>query len=67
MRSKIWSLEDDLKLWSLRSKSISELAPIFNRTMGSIRSRLKHLNNPNHKAYHRVRIAMNNHTLITPY
>jgi hypothetical protein len=51
--SKIWSEQDDLKLWSLRSKPTSQLAVDFNKTTGAIRSRLKHLNDPNHKAYQR--------------
>ena len=53
MTNKIWSEWDDHKLWSLRSKPTSELATIFNKTSGAIRSRLKHLNDPNHRAYQR--------------
>ena len=52
-RDIIWSEQDDHKLWSLRSKSTSELAITFNRTSGAIRSRLRHLNDPTHKAYQR--------------
>ena len=52
--TNFWSEQDDCKLWSLRSKPTSELTKIFNRrTSGAIRSRLKHLNDPNHKAYQR--------------
>lgn len=38
-----WSEENDIKLWSLRSKPTSQLATTFNKTAGAIRSRLKHL------------------------
>ena len=52
---KLWSLEDDYKLWSLRSKkTTSQLAVRFNKTAGAIRSRLRHLNDPNHKACRRL-------------
>ena len=53
MTKKLWSEEDDHKLWSLRLKPISQLALIFDKTYGAIQSRLKHLNDPNHKAYQR--------------
>ena len=53
MTNKIWSEWDDHKLWSLRLKPTSELATIFNKTSGAIRSRLKHLNDPDHRAYQR--------------
>ena len=52
-KHKFWSEQDDYKLWSLRSKPPSQLASTFNRTPGAIRSRLKHLNDPTHKAYQR--------------
>jgi len=48
-----WSESDDKKLWSLRSKPTSQLAITFNKTSGAIRSRLKHLQDPTHKAYRR--------------
>ena len=50
---KHWSEEDDFKLWSLRSKPTYQLATIFDKTYGAIQSRLKQLNDPNHKAYQR--------------
>jgi len=48
-----WSESDDKKIWSLRSKPTSQLAITFNKTSGAIRSRLKHLQDPTHKAYRR--------------
>ena len=50
-----WSEEDDIKLWSLRSKpESSAVYNIFNnKSAGAIRSRLKHLQDPSHKAYQR--------------
>ena len=48
-----WSEEDDIKLWSLRSKPVSQLSKRFNKTAGAIRSRLIHLQDPTHKAYQR--------------
>lgn len=48
-----WSEEDDRRLWSQRSKSTSQLAASFGKTAGAIRSRLKHLQDPDHKAYKR--------------
>ena len=48
-----WTLEDDLSLWAQRSKSTTELAQLFTKTPGAIRSRLKHLQDPTHKAYRR--------------
>ena len=49
-----WSEEDDMKLWSLRSKPESQLSTTFNnKSAGAIRSRLKHLQDPSHKAYQR--------------
>ena len=40
---KLWTGEDDLKFETLRlaGKSVSELAEIFGRNKGAIRSRLK--------------------------
>ena len=51
--SGTWSEENDIKLWSLRSKPTSQLATKFNKTAVAIRSRLKHLQDPSHKAYQR--------------
>ena len=50
-----WSEADDMKLWSLRSKpESSAVYNIFNnKSAGAIRSRLKHLQDPSHKAYQR--------------
>lgn len=48
-----WSEEDDRRLWSQRSKPSSQLAESFGKTAGAIRSRLKHLLDPDHKAYKR--------------
>ena len=44
-----------MKLWSLRSKpESSAVYNIFNnKSAGAIRSRLKHLQDPSHKAYQR--------------
>ena len=84
----LWSKEDDIKLWALRTKPTSQvsmclrsilafcsssergfnftqdyfscsfiqlkLAVTFGRNNGGIRSRLKHLQNPEHKAYIRM-------------
>ena len=49
----LWSLEDDQALWAQRSKKTSQLAAQFGKTAGAIRSRLKHLQDPTHKAYKR--------------
>ena len=40
---KPWTMEDDLKFETLRlaGKSVSELADVFGRNKGAIRSRLK--------------------------
>lgn len=46
-----WTEEDDRKLWSLRTKPTSYLAAMFYRKDGAIRSRLKHLQDPTHKAH----------------
>ena len=48
-----WSEANDQKLWSLRYKPTSQLASTFDKTQGAIRSRIKHLNDPNHTAYRR--------------
>lgn len=48
-----WSEEDDRKLWSLRSQPAAGLASTFGKTAGAVRSRIKHLNDPSHKAYNR--------------
>eukprot|EP00978_Attheya_sp_CCMP212_P047303 scaffold421301_cov52-Attheya_sp.AAC.13 len=49
-----WSLEEDFRLWNSRSKPASSLATEYNRSVGGIRSRLKHLQDPTHKAYRRL-------------
>ena len=49
-----WSAEDDIELDSMKSNGIKMLAAHFKRGDGAIRSRLKHLSNPEHKAYHRL-------------
>ena len=54
MKYKLWSEQDDYKLWSLRSKPTYQLAEIFNKTTGAIQSRIKHLNDPKHKAHQRL-------------
>jgi len=52
---KLWTREDDARLWESRStKSTAVLACEFDRSPGGIRSRLKHLQNPEHKAYQRL-------------
>ena len=50
-----WSEEDDRRLWSQSQqyKTTSQLASSFNKTTGAIRARLKHLQDPTHKAYKR--------------
>ena len=50
----IWSEEDDMKLWLLRTKPLSQLSRTFNKTAGAVRSRLIHLQDPTHKAYQRL-------------
>jgi Cdc6-like AAA superfamily ATPase len=50
-----WSLEDDILLSRHANESIASLAVRFNRGDGAIRSRLKHINNPEHAAYKRLR------------
>ena len=54
MATKRWTREDDTKLWAGRSKPTVALADEFDRSNGGIRSRLKHLQNPEHKAYQRL-------------
>ena len=63
MMYKLWSEQDDYKLWSLRSKQTYQLAEIFNKTNGAIQSRLKHLNDPKHKAHQRL--FKNRHIMVT--
>mmetsp|Transcript_31046 Transcript_31046/g.65701 ORF Transcript_31046/g.65701 Transcript_31046/m.65701 type:complete len:293 (+) Transcript_31046:24-902(+) len=50
-----WSEADDRKLWSLSKqyKTTAQLASTFGKTNGAIRARLKHLQDPTHKAYKR--------------
>lgn len=51
-----WSAEADMILHQMNwTHSVKEMAARFNRSEGAIRSRLKHLNNPTHKAYKRLR------------
>ena len=49
-----WTKVDDVQLWASRSKPTAVLAGEFDRSAGGIRSRLKHLQNPDHKAYQRL-------------
>ena len=49
-----WSLSNDKWLWDNRNNPIDQLASHFQRTNGAIKARLKHLNNPVHKAYSRL-------------
>lgn len=46
-----WSEADDRYLWDSQHAGTAALASHFGRTAGSIRARLTHLNNPEHKAY----------------
>ena len=52
--NNLWTRDNDLQLWNERSKPTVELADIFGRSNGGIRSRIKHLKNPDHKAYQRL-------------
>ena len=52
-RNAAWTEEDDRKLWSNRGKPKEALASSFGRKVGAIRARLKHLEDPEHKAYKR--------------
>jgi ATP-dependent DNA helicase PIF1 len=49
-----WEKVDDVRLWASRSNPTAVLAAEFDRSKGGIRSRLKHLQNPDHKAYQRL-------------
>ena len=49
-----WSAHDDQRLWSSRSQPMSTLAATFSRGEGAIRSRIKHLQDPQHSAYKRL-------------
>jgi len=60
-----WSEEDDIKLWSLRSKPVPQLSTRFNKTAGAIRSRLIHLQDPTHKAYQR-RVKNGDREMLEP-
>ena len=61
-----WSEEDDRRLWSQRSKPTSQLEESFGKTAGAIRSRLKHLQDPDHKAYkRRVGSSTSNYAAFT--
>lgn len=52
-KNAAWTEEDDRKLWSMRGKPKDTLATSFGRKVGAIRARLKHLQDPEHKAYKR--------------
>ena len=52
--NNLWTRDNDLQLWNERSKPTVELADIFGRSNGGIRPRIKHLKNPDHKAYQRL-------------
>jgi hypothetical protein len=49
-----WTKDDDERLWASRSEPTAVLAGEFHRSEGGIRSRLKHLQNPDHHAYQRL-------------
>eukprot|EP00592_Proboscia_alata_P006177 CAMPEP_0194356764 /NCGR_PEP_ID=MMETSP0174-20130528/4343_1 /TAXON_ID=216777 /ORGANISM="Proboscia alata, Strain PI-D3" /LENGTH=532 /DNA_ID=CAMNT_0039126483 /DNA_START=62 /DNA_END=1657 /DNA_ORIENTATION=+ len=57
MSAGLWSREKDSELWNKRSTKTSDLALEFNRSKGGIRSRLKHLQDPTHKAYKRLFVS----------
>ena len=50
----LWTEEADRRLWAARHRPTSQLAAEFDRGPGAIRSRLKHLQDPTHKAYLRL-------------
>ena len=50
---QVWSLADDVMLMGMKTGSAKASAAALHRTEGSIRSRLKHLSDPTHKAYQR--------------
>jgi hypothetical protein len=53
--SKGWDIEDDIRLLDEnKQSSVKKLAQSFGRSEGSIRSRLKHLEDPEHAAYKRM-------------
>lgn len=52
--TRLWSASDDLWLWENRSVPVSSLAAKFDRNDGGIRSRLKHLCDPEHNAFKRL-------------
>ena len=49
-----WSAQDDIDLYQMKDQSVKLIAARFNRGEGAIRSRLKHLSDPQHKAYIRL-------------
>ena len=56
MSNPRWEAADDRRLESLRSStSVKQLAALFGRGEGAIRARLKHLDDPEHSAYQRLR------------
>jgi ATP-dependent DNA helicase PIF1 len=57
MATRKWTAGDDIDLWgkaTARRTSVQNLAVEFNRSVGSIRSRLEHLRDPTHAAYMRL-------------
>lgn len=48
---KIWSTTDDEWLWNNRSLDVENLAYEMDRTIKAIKARLRHFNDPNHKAF----------------
>ena len=56
MSNPRWEAADDSRLESLRySTSVKQLAALFGRGEGAISARLKHLDDPEHSAYQRLR------------
>lgn len=50
-----WRAEADEELWAKRSScTMEELATLFQRTVGAIKARLEHLQNPSHVAFQRL-------------
>ena len=52
--SGAWSAEDDQLLWDNRHVPTAALASTFSRGEGAVRSRIKHLQNPEHTAFQRL-------------
>ena len=49
-----WCFEDDKFLWENRIRPAKDLSEHFNRDVGSIQSRLTHLQDPTHSAHKRL-------------